>query len=243
MSQWFFAWPSDGPTPLSQLDGTQGFVLEKQLQQSTSFKLQAPTMTGTEVVLDSLPYVEAVHEDYEEYALSLIEEEMKQFPPRSLKKIDAIRFRTPMMKAEYLERIADGEFKPREERSYQPLKIARPSTLDEWREVALPQAKARFEAERIRGLILDAEKEEAVENWKAYNAQILENLRAQWSQALAEQKEAVEEINFQRQQAQQQQYWPEIDQLNTDYQQMLYRRNQLEHAVEGLRREAAQNGN
>lgn len=196
-------------------------------------------MTNPVVVLDSLPYVEAVHEDYEEYALSLIEEEMKQLQPRPLKKLRPLHFRTPMMKAEYSERVVDGEFKPREERSYQPLKILRPSTLEEWRNVALPQAKARLEAERIRGLLLDAEKEEAVENWKAYNSQLLEDLRAQCSNVLADRNDAVEEVNFQRQQAQQQQYWPELAQLTTDYQQMLYRRNQLEHAIEGLRREGA----
>lgn len=195
-------------------------------------------MAQSAVILDSLPYVEAVHEDYEEYALSLIEEEMKQLQPRALKKLPPINFRTPLMKAEYTERVVDGEFKPREERSYQPLKIVRPTTLDEWRNVALPQAKARLEAERIRGLLLDAEKEEAVENWKAYNSQMLEGLRAQWANALVGRNDAVEEVNFQRQQAQQQQYWPEIVQLTTDYQQMLYRRNQLEHAIEGLRREA-----
>ena len=102
-------------------------------------------MTNPAVVLDSLPYVEAVHEDYEEYALSLIEEEMKQLEPRPLKKLRPLHFRTPMMKAEYSERVVDGEFKPREEQSYQPLKILRPSTLEEWRNVALPQAKARLE--------------------------------------------------------------------------------------------------
>lgn len=197
---------------------------------------------NSEIVIDSLPYVEAVHEDYEEYALAMIEDEMKQFPPRSLKAMPAINYRTPMMKAEYSARVVHNEFQPQEQRSYQPPKISRPSTLGEWREVALPQAKARFEAERLRGLILDAEKEEAVQNWKSYNSQILEQLQAQWSKALSDQREGVEEINFQRQRAQQEQYGPELDQLNIDYQQMLYRRNQLEHSIEGLRREAKQNG-
>jgi hypothetical protein len=143
-----------------------------------------------------------------------------------------------MMKLEYTARVINNAYEPREEQSYQPPKIARPSTLDEWRTNALPQAKARFEAERIRGLILDAEKDEAVLNWKAYNSQVIDQLQAQWAKALADQREAVDEINYQRQSAQEQQYGPQLDQLNTDYQQMLYRRNQLEHAIEGLRREA-----
>ena len=193
---------------------------------------------NTQVLIDSLPYVEEVHQDYEDYALTLIEDEMKQIEPRPLKMMPALHFRTPLMKAEYRERVVDGDFKAREPHSYQQRKIPRPSTLEELRTVALPQAKSRFEAERIRGSVLDAETEEAVLNWKAYNTIVLEQIRDQLSKTLAGQKEAVEEINFQRQQAQQNQYWPELQHLSTDYQQILYRRNQMEHAIEGLRREA-----
>jgi hypothetical protein len=195
------------------------------------------------VVIDSLPYVEELHQDYEDYALELIENEMKQIEPRPLKKMPVVRFRSPLMQAEYRDRvIGGGEFKAREQQSYQLRRISRPTTLDEWRTLALPQAKSRFEAERIRGLILDAEKDEAVLNWKAYNDNVLEQIRDQWSNKLAGQKDAVEEVNFQRQQSQQNQYWPELEQLMTDYQQILYRRNQLEHAIEGLRREAKLTG-
>jgi hypothetical protein len=190
----------------------------------------------SEMVLDSLPYVEAVHEDYEEYALALIEEEMKEFQPRSMKKMPAIKFRTPIMETEYITRMVDNEFVPRPERSYQPLKIARPTNLDEWKTIAIPQAKSRLEAERIRTSVLEAEKEEGVLNWKAYNTQSLEQLKNHYSTALQKQREAVEEINYQRQQTQQQQLGPQLDQLNLEYQQALYRRNQLEHAIEGLRR-------
>jgi hypothetical protein len=93
-----------------------------------------------------------------------------------------------------------------------------------------------LEAERIRTSVLEAEKEEGVLNWKAYNTQSLEQLKNHYSTALQKQREAVEEINYQRQQTQQQQLGPQLDQLNLEYQQALYRRNQLEHAIEGLRR-------
>lgn len=196
-------------------------------------------MERSNVVIDSLPYVEEVHQDYEDYALALIEDEMKQIKPRPLPKAPIMRFRSELMKTEYTERLVDGEFKPREDNiSFHPRKISRPSTLDEWRSVALPQAKSRFEAERIRGLILDAEKDETVGNWKAYNSKVLEPMKAQWTNTLAGKKESVEEVNFQRQQSQHNQYGPELDQLTTDYQQILYRRNQLQHAIEGMEREA-----
>lgn len=187
------------------------------------------------IFIDSLPYVESVHQDYEDYALALIEEEMKQIQPRPLKKLPEIKFRTELMEQEFSARVVNNEFLPREAVSFQPGKIPRPSNLDDWREKALPQAKSRFEAERIRGLLLEAEKEEAVNDWKVYNSQCLEKLRDEWQAAATRQREAVEEVNFQRQQAQQQQAGPQLDQLSTDYQQILYRRNQLEHSIHGLK--------
>jgi predicted nucleic acid-binding Zn-ribbon protein len=85
-------------------------------------------------------------------------------------------------------------------------------------------------------LVLEAEKEEAVSNWKDYNT-ALEHLQAQASTALQKEREAVEEINYQRQQTQQQQLGPQLDELNLEYQQVLYRRNQLQHVIAGLRAE------
>ena len=51
----------------------------------------------------------------------------------------------------------------------------------------------------------------------------------------------VEEINFRRQQGQTQQVGPEIDRLNQEYEEALYRRNQLEYAIEGIKRETSIN--
>ena len=198
-------------------------------------------------LLDSLPYVETVHEDYEEYALALIEEEMKAIAPRSMKKMAPLNFRTPTMQKEYETLVnTDGDTpvvvsRPKEHlRAFQPTKIVKPTTIEEWKDSsggAISQIISRFEAERIRSMVLEAEKEEGVANWKDYNAG-LDELAAFWTKSLKQQAEAVEEINFRRQQAQTQQVGPEIDRLNQDYQQALYRRNQIEHAVEGLRRES-----
>ena len=53
----------------------------------------------------SLPYcttIDQIHEDYEEYALSLIEDEMKQITARPLERdMKDIKYRTPLMKQEY----------------------------------------------------------------------------------------------------------------------------------------------
>jgi hypothetical protein len=196
-------------------------------------KHNAPTIDDS--VYDvSLPYVDAVHEDYEDYALALIEEEMKQFNPRSIRKMPVVRFRSTMMQNEYESLVDDNSFVPRKETSFQPRKIARPMTEDEWIS-GIKDAKCRHEAERLRGIILDAEKEEAVSKWKDFNT-MLGHHQSHWSIALQKQIEIVEEINYQRQQAQQNQLGPQLETLNTDYQNLVYRRNQLEHAIEGVRR-------
>lgn len=201
------------------------------------------TTNEATIVLDSLPYIEAVHEDYEEYALALIEEEMRCIEPRPLKKIPPLKFRTPMMQTEYgnVKTVTDSDnnevaTKQRAEYvSFQPAKIARPATIEEWTNHAIPEIKTRLEAERIRGQVLEAEKADGVVSWKEHNA-ALDDVKALWTRKWKERADAVEEINFQRQRTQQENFGPELDQLNQEYQQVLYRRNQLEHAIEGLRR-------
>jgi Breast carcinoma amplified sequence 2 (BCAS2) len=216
------------------------------------------------VVLDSLPYVEAVHEDYEEYALALIEEEMKATEPRPLeRRMHPLKFRTPMMRAEYGNNVKlvtpppaggdDGNPPPTDEQtlvaviqrtecvSLQPAKIARPATIAEWRDHAIPEIKTRFEAERIRGLVLEVEREDGVGSWRDHVA-ALEDLKALWTRKWRQHADAVEEINFQRQQNQEQHFGPELERLNQQYQQALYARNQLKHGIEGLRRSLASEG-
>mmetsp|Transcript_22759 Transcript_22759/g.53753 ORF Transcript_22759/g.53753 Transcript_22759/m.53753 type:complete len:255 (+) Transcript_22759:151-915(+) len=212
---------------------------------------------SSSALMDSLPYVETVHEDYEEYALALIEEEMKTIASRPMKKIFPMNFRTPTMKTEYnslvvMEGSTEGgaapalvfRERPKEHyQEFQPAKIVKPATTKEWENAAsngggdaLSRMKSRFEAERIRGMILEVEKEEGVSNWKEFNAR-LDEQGAFWTRILKAQMESVEEINFRRQQAQTQQVGPEIDRLTQEYEQALYRRNQLEYAIEGIKRE------
>ena len=185
-------------------------------------------------ILDSLPYVETVHEDYEDYALALIEEEMQQSNPRAFAKPPTLKFRSPMMEQEYRSLVVNNEYVPREGTSFQPRKIAKPDTAAEFVN-AINEAKTRYEAERIRGIVLEAEKGEAAENWKDFNNS-LERQRLEWSNALQKQSEIVEEINYQRQQAQINQFGPQLEQLNLEYQQALYRINQLKYAMEADRR-------
>jgi hypothetical protein len=202
------------------------------------------------ILLDSLPYIESVHEDYEEYALALIEEEMKGITPRPMKKMAPVRFRTSLLQNEYqtlewVQQESTGEDQTQQwvvmntQRSsqdnhnmFQPVKVVPPTRVDEWPSShALSQMKSRYESERLRGLSLEVELQEAISNWKDYNIH-LDQWKLYWTRMLQERKDAVEEINFQRQQMQTQHVGPEINRLAQEYQQVLYRRNQLQHAIE-----------
>lgn len=213
----------------------------------TSHKSLTTSLSSTSALMDSLPYVENVHEDYEEYALALIEEEMKAIEPRSFQKIPPLNFRTSMMQNEYNALVVmegDGTMAFRERPkeaclAYQPSKITKPSDMvSEAGNTALSRIKSQYEAERIRSMILEVEKQEGAAIWKDYNAH-LDRLGNAWAQSLKQQMDAVEEINFRREQAQSQQVGPEIERLSQKYEHALYRRNQLEYAIEGLRRNGA----
>jgi hypothetical protein len=63
---------------------------QQQQQQQQQEQLTIPTSTAEttqeeeqSIILDSLPYIDQIHPDYEAYALTLIEEEMMQHPPPS----------------------------------------------------------------------------------------------------------------------------------------------------------------
>jgi hypothetical protein len=212
------------------------------------------------ILLDSLPYIESIHDDYEEYALGLIEEEMKRMNPRTImKELPPLRFRTSLLKHEYqaLELVPeestgiDHHQQPQQpqqwvvrnsQRSsqdnhqmYQPAKILPPPSTSgkevEWESChALSQMKSRYESERLRGIVLDVQEQEDVLNWKDYNNH-LDQCKIYWTRILQERNDAVEEINFQRQQKQTQQVKPELDLLVQEYQQILYQRNQLEYML------------
>jgi Breast carcinoma amplified sequence 2 (BCAS2) len=209
------------------------------------------------VMLDSLPYVEQTHNDYEEYALALIEDEMNtnnknnnhySSTNTTRRQVDVappppIKFRSPLMETEYktLINIDNDEVVGRRNNnsnSFIPPKIARPSSIDEWKTHAIPTAKQRFEAERIRSMILEAEKEDAVQNWKLYN-KTLDSVKTSLTTALTTTCEQVEEINYQRQKLQTDMFGPQLQQLTIEHQQMLYRRNQLVHSIEGLKRSSS----
>lgn len=190
------------------------------------------------VVLDSLPYVDPVPpEDYEQYALSLIEEEMKHHkPPAAVtKELAPVNFRTPLFRSEY-EKVSQG--KPVE-----PLVLPSPpmdvSDCSDNRDSlmeAVQQARIAYEKERIRAMTLQIEKETGVTLWKQWNDQVLNPLLQQNQDMLERQKLLVEQINARRQE-QQQGMGKKLQVLETQYHDLVQKQFQLRQAIAGLEQE------
>lgn len=180
---------------------------------------------------DSLPYFENTHEEYEEYALALIEDEMNLVEPPQIADITPIKFKSSIMKKEYELLIVGSKFEPRKQLP-PPKHQGRPKT-EKACISSVQESKCKYEAERIRSQLLEAEKNEAVESWKSFN-ESLSLHQMELSRVLKRQCEAVEEINYDRQNSQQQQLGPQIETLSMDYQRTLYRRNQFKHSIGSL---------
>jgi hypothetical protein len=194
-----------------------------------------------EALMDSLPYVDEVHEDYEHYALALIEEEMKKSKAPDLDNLPPVNFRAPLMELEY-RRFIDSDGKPEPIQLQGTSGLASPpngvADVEAWRN-AVKKAKSEFEAERSRSVVLEVKKDAgAALLWKGFNEK-LDHDFALLQQALTRQKELVEQINLQRSEDQQK-TGKQLHILTTKYQSALERKFQLQQAIVALESEIEQ---
>jgi hypothetical protein len=189
------------------------------------------------VILDALPYIDPVHEEYEQYALALIEEEMKAHPATAMKAIPPVNFRTELMKQEYQEQqqSASGDGQGRRPRAaIEPVSVSPPAAEQDpeaWKQ-AVQRARIAHEAERIRSDLLELEKDglgSSAQMWKVYN-ELLSQSQGVLQQALSTQSQSVEDINHSRQQDQQQS-GRQLEILTTQYHDLLQKLFQLKQAV------------
>ena len=161
---------------------------------------------------------------------------MQKFQPRALpRKMPPLKCRTELMQTEFDTLVQDNNYVPRKDPVSFVKPIATPKTVEEATE-AVKLARSRLEAERMRGVLIDVEKEDAVEGWKQH-LQDLQQVQQKWSKLLESERGQVEEINFQRQQAQQQQVGPQLSELDQRYNEELYQRNTKQYQIIGMRRE------
>jgi pre-mRNA-splicing factor SPF27 len=214
----------------------------------------------TNVVFDALPYIDPVNEDYEQYALALIEEEMKAHPATtSVKKAPPVHFRTELMKQEYQELYssasasgdnadnADGQGPKRRPEPRQRAAVVAPVSPpaagqdpEAWKQ-AVQTARIAYEAERIRSDLLELEKDglgSSAQMWKVYN-ELLSQSQGVLQQALSTQRQSVEDINLSRQQDQQQS-GRKLEVLTTQYHELVHKLFQLKQAVAEMEQDVLQ---
>jgi hypothetical protein len=206
---------------------------------SNSKKRPAPP--AETAMMDSLPYVDVVHEDYEQYALALVEEEMKNSKAPDLpSKLPDINFRSVLMEKEY-QRFVDTDGKPKLTKWNATNVATVPEDDDDmeaW-QAAVGQARSEYEAERTRSMSLEARKDAgAVVLWKGFNEHLDKDLASR-QEALHKQRELVEQINLKRSEDQQKD-GKQLHILTDQYQSAVERRFQLQQAIVALEQEVKQ---
>jgi Breast carcinoma amplified sequence 2 (BCAS2) len=199
-------------------------------------------------VWDALPYIDVVNEPYEQYALSLIEGEMKAMNHPSsgysrprLPPIPEPKLRTEMLHMAY-QNFAEGtgKGKPSSTMDQEPVSLTEPSedTVEAW-SLAVQRARIAYEKERIRSLQLEVERDETVPSaasgrWKRYHAQVLEPQLTALQQEQEQEQLQVAMINQERQQSQRDEYQPAMYRWHGQYQDLLQKQFLLKQAIANL---------
>lgn len=174
--------------------------MKEEQSQAIVVREEENSIQKASIVLDSLPYVDAVHEDYEQYALSMIEDEMKTFAPKKMSALPFTKLRSGLLQNDFVTLSQNSDSLVDLQLS---IRAKEPSenTIKEWRK-SVKDARAEYEAERQRNSVLEVEKSEAsAQQWKQYGT-MLEALQKNTQKQLIEEKNAVERINAGRQQHQ-----------------------------------------
>jgi Breast carcinoma amplified sequence 2 (BCAS2) len=124
--------------------------------------------------------------------------------------------------------------------------------VEEWVK-AVKRARIAFESERIRAAQLAVDKGDKAPNataradsvelsssaevWKRYNSSLLEPTAAALAHQLVQQRQAVEAINYTRQEHQQQQVGPRLQRQMAVYHELVQKQGQLKSAIAALRLE------
>lgn len=216
---------------------------------SSSLEEERQDGAAVQHVLDGLPYIDPVLEDYEDYASALIEEEMKKGGEAEMRRSDArlprlpppAGERTELLRAEYRRvsasadaagavskpdfGVASLEAPPEEDRG----------SVRAW-EGAVKRARLAYETERIRAVVLQVEKEESSDVWKAWLERMGATIRAV-QEKLARERDGVEVINASRKSDQLNNKQKELHVLTTQYLELLSKRMQLKRAISSMKDE------
>jgi Breast carcinoma amplified sequence 2 (BCAS2) len=191
--------------------------------------------TKVPYVIDSLPFIETLHEDYEEYALFLVDDEMKRMVPPKVDSLAPLKFRSQLLKHDFETLSANSsrndlppELVDLEIRATEPLE----DTVEAWRQ-AVRAARAEYETERQRSVVLEIEKSDAsTYQWKRYGT-MLEAIHKDEQTTMMAAKEAVDVINATRQ-INQEKVGHTLHLLTSQFHAAVHKRFQLLSAISNL---------
>mmetsp|Transcript_20042 Transcript_20042/g.29724 ORF Transcript_20042/g.29724 Transcript_20042/m.29724 type:complete len:215 (+) Transcript_20042:130-774(+) len=205
--------------------------MEVELSEAISVHDQSDARGG--LVLDALPYIDTVQEDYEQYALSMIEDEMKKIKPPKVKSLPQLNFKSDLLKNDFkiLSQKDSNRVLKLNSRAEEPSE----NTTEAWKK-AVADARAEYETERQRSVVLEIEKSEAsTQQWKLYMG-LLDSLQQQTKQQVEQGSNTVDQINARRQEHQEK-VGQSLHVLTTQYQSKIQKRFQLQVALRDLEAE------
>ena len=150
-----------------------------------------------QVVLDSLPYIDQVHPDYEAYAMSLIEEEMKIMKaPENIVESSVPKFKNDSLNQLEYQQLVQRNGEPRSDAvDYVNIhKVNKNIHSIKDKKNAISSLKIQLEHERIRQINLELENEFSSSIWK-HHVRLLEASTKEMETKLQHQLEQVDEIN------------------------------------------------
>jgi len=222
----------------------------------TAYKEPGSRDKDDTIALDSLPYIDNLHPDYEAYALTLIEEEMQQMVPPSEEELlrhlpnplsgnDADSTpvfkssKTQLNRVEYEGHVArQGQPRTDSINYLQIMCAEKPNDVtkeSEWNE-ALEKAKIELEYERLRMVNAELQTEYESSLWKHHTMK-LESISNDIKNQLIKQKIKVDEINAKRKDMQVSKAAPRLHTLSQKWDETVKRVKLLSNGVGALNNE------
>ncbi|KAM7364263.1 BCAS2 pre-mRNA processing factor [Cochliomyia hominivorax] len=162
-----------------------------------------------EVTVDALPYIDQGYDDagVRESALAMVEEECRRYRPTKnylehLPNLNSTAFETKLMAQEF-ERIQNRipmETLSMKRYELPPPAAGRLSEVSAWEE-AIDNSKAQLEHQWVRTMNLELMLDYGIEAWKAY-LEVFVALQAKAQNQLQALKKEIQDVNWQRKQAQ-----------------------------------------
>ena len=211
------------------------------------------SVTGTGIsttIFDSLPYIDTIHPDHEQYAISLMEQEMKQqklpsskLHPRVVQSIESYssRKRRRLSQEEILDLMNSNKnistfagstnLDTIDDESFPSKPTGSDTdTVEEWI-VTIRKARVAYEKERLRQMELELDQDTLSKLWKRFHQQVLDVQLEQYQRLVQHQQYQVSKVNYERQEHQTKEYHPTLSKLQYQYHDLLQKIYALQNAI------------